>query len=127
MADWEDWLASECFEGCHHEIERDALAAVVPLLRSTLPTAEAVVGAAGMEMDAEPEIAAAGGMVTRVLYELACEKLAGRSATKGIVCPGCGNFSTDFKYVRVKVVSESGPQSQLICQNCGKEFGPADV
>ncbi len=127
LADWEDWLAGECSEGCHHAIERDALATVIPLLRSKLPTAEAVVNGAGMKMEAKSEIAAAGGMVARVLYELACEKLAKRSATKGIACPGCGNFSTDFKYVRVKVVSESGPQSQLECRSCGREFGPDDA
>jgi hypothetical protein len=47
LLDWEDWLAGEWFEGCHHEIERDALATVLPLLRTKLPTAEAVIAAAG--------------------------------------------------------------------------------
>jgi hypothetical protein len=52
LGDWEDWLDGEWFECCHHEIEREALAAVLPLLRSKLPTAEAVVPAAGMDMHA---------------------------------------------------------------------------
>jgi hypothetical protein len=127
LADWEDWLGGEWFEGCHHEIERDALASVIPLLRSKFPTAEAVVAAAGVEMDAESQMAAAGGMVARISHEFACEKLAERAATKGVACPGCGNFSTGYEYVRVEQVSESGPQSHLVCRGCGKEFGPADV
>lgn len=127
LADWEDWLAGEWFESCNHVIEREALAAVLPLLRSKLPTADVLVRAAGMEMDAESEIAAQGGLVASVSYQLACEKLAKRAATKGIACPRCGNFSTDYEYVRVDKVSESGPRSHLVCHGCGKEFGPADV
>lgn len=127
LADWENWLVGEWFESCHHEIERDALAAVIPLLRSLLPTASAVVAAAGMERDAESEIAAAGGMVAQLAHEFACEKLAQRAATKGVACPGCGNFSIDYEYVRVEQVTESGPQSHLVCRACGKEFGPAEV
>jgi hypothetical protein len=127
LADWEDWLAGEWFEGCHHEIERDALAAVIPLLHSRLPTAEAVVAAAGREMEAESEIAAQGGMVARASYEFSCQNLAQRASTKGVVCPGCGSLSTDYEYRRVEQVSESGPQSHLVCRRCGKEFGPLDV
>jgi hypothetical protein len=127
LADWEDWLNGEWFEGCHHEVERDALAAVIPLLRSKLPTAEAVIAAAGTEKAPVSAIAAAGGMVARVSHEFACEKLAQRAATKGVACPHCSDFSTNHKYVRVEQVSESGPQSHLLCGACGKEFGPADV
>jgi hypothetical protein len=49
LADWEDWLGAEWFEICRHEIEREALGAVLPLLRSKLPTADAIIAAAGME------------------------------------------------------------------------------
>jgi hypothetical protein len=48
LRDWEDWLDGEWFEGCHHEIEHEALAAVLPLLRSKFSSAEAAVAAAGM-------------------------------------------------------------------------------
>jgi hypothetical protein len=127
LADWEDWLAGEWFEGCQHEIERAALAAVLPLLRSKLPTAGAIIAAAGMEGQDESPIAQAGGMVARSSHEVACQKLAERAATKGVSCPGCGAFSTDYEFARVEEVSESGPQSHLVCRRCGKEFGPADV
>lgn len=127
LVDWEDWLGGEWFESCHHEIERDALAAVIPLLRSKVPTAEAVVAAAGMEMDAQSEIVEQAGMVARISHEFACEKLAERATTKGVACPECGNFSTDYEYVRVAEVSESGPQSHLVCCGCKKQFGPADL
>jgi hypothetical protein len=127
FADWADWLDGEWCEGCLHEIEREALAAVLPLLRSKLPTAEAVVTAAGMERKAGSEIAAAGGMVARISHEFACAKLAERAARRGVACPGCGNFSTAYEYVRVDQVSESGPQSHLICQRCGRKFGPAEL
>ena len=55
------------------------------------------------------------------------QKLAERAASEGVVCPACGSFSTDHKYVRLDAVSESGRQSHLVCCVCGKEFGPADV
>jgi|SRR5579884_684799 hypothetical protein len=55
LTDWEGWLSGKCFEDCHHEIERNALAVVISLLRSRLPTAEAVIAATGMEVDAEFE------------------------------------------------------------------------
>ncbi len=127
LADWEDWLGGEWFEQCHHEIEREALSAVLPLLRSKLPTADAVVAAVGMEDQDESPLATAGGMVARISHELACQKLAERAASKGVACPGCGVFSTDYDFVRVEQVSEAGPQSHLICRGCGKEFGPSDV
>jgi len=126
LADWEDWLGGEWFESCHHEVEREAIAAVLPLLRSEMPTAEAVVAAAGMEVESESEIASQGGMVARISYEFACQKLAERAGTRGVACPGCGRFSSDYEYVRVEQVSDSGPQSHLVCRGCGKEFGPAD-
>ena len=127
LADWEDWLGGEWFEACRHDIEREAMATVLPLLRSKLPTADAVVAAAGMDGEYESAIAAAGGIVARVSHEFACQKLAERAATKGVACPGCGSFSTEYEFVRVEQVSESGPQSHLVCRGCGKEFGPADV
>lgn len=125
--DWDDWLEGECFEQCNHEVEREALAGVIPLLRSKLPTAEAVVAAAGMGKDSGSEIASAGGIVARISHEFAFEKFAARAASKGVACPGCGRFSRDYEYVRVERVSESGPQSHLVCLGCGREFGPEDV
>jgi hypothetical protein len=127
LADWEDWLGGEWFEGCAHEIEREALAAVIPLLQSRLPSAEVVIEAAGMEIDAASETAKEGGMVARILHESACRRLAERVATKGITCPGCGNFSKEFDFMQVEQVSESGPQSHLVCRSCNREFGPTDV
>jgi hypothetical protein len=126
LADWEDWLAGEWSEGRRHKIESDALLSVLPLLRSKLPTVEAVVEAAGMSMEGESEVAKSGGMVARISHEIACQKLAERAARKGVVCPGCGISSTDYEYVRVEQVSESGPQSHLVCRACGQEFGPAE-
>jgi hypothetical protein len=127
LADWEDWLGGEWSESCDHQIEAEALAVIIPLLRSKLPTVEAVVAAAGMEMEVESEAAEEDGMVARILHEMACQKLAGRAMAKGVACPRCGMFSTDYEYVRLEQVSESGPQSHLVCHECGKEFGPADV
>ena len=126
LAEWEDWLAGEWFESCHHEIERDALGAVIPLLRSKLPTPETIASAAGRKIGDEPS-AQNSGMVTNVMYEFAFRKMAARAAEKGVACPGCGIFSNDYKCVSVKRVAESGPQSCLVCRGCGKEFGPLDV
>ncbi len=127
LTEWEDWLSGTWRSACHHPVEYDALAAVIPLLQSRLPNAEQVVEAAGMQAKDESNLAAAGGLVERISYELACQKLAVRVATKGIACPGCGVFSTDYQYLRVEQVSESGPQSRLICRTCGHAFGPLDV
>ncbi|MEW6744459.1 MAG: hypothetical protein AB1486_17025 [Planctomycetota bacterium] len=66
-------------------------------------------------------------MVARISHEFACQKLADRAATKGVACPGCGVFSTNYEFVRVDQASESGPQSHLVCRGCGKEFGPSAV
>jgi hypothetical protein len=46
LADWVDWLAQKWSKDCHHEIEREALTSVIALLRSKLPTPEAIVAAA---------------------------------------------------------------------------------
>jgi hypothetical protein len=100
LADWEDWLAGEWFDGCGHEVEREAVAVVLPLLRSRLPTAEAVVAAADVGGEDESPIAAGGGMVARISHEFACQKLAERAARKGLACPGCGSFSTDYEFIR---------------------------
>lgn len=127
LADWEDWLNGEWIESCHHTIEREALLAVLPLLQSKLPTANSVITAAGMKTDNESLTASEGGMVARISHEIACQKLAERATRKGVTCPGCGTFSTNYQYMRVEMVSEDGPQSHLICRRCGKEFGPMDV
>lgn len=127
LADWEDWLGGEWFEACQHDIEREALSVVLSLLRSKLPTADAIIAATGRQVEDESPIAATGGMVSRISHEFACQKLAERAASKGVACPGCGSFSSDYEFVRVKQVSESGPQSHLVCRGCRKKFGPADV
>jgi hypothetical protein len=79
-----------------------------------------------MEQEESP-IAAAGGMVARISHELACQKLAERAASKGVACPGCGEFSTDYDFVQAEQVSESGPQPHLVCRGCGGVFGPSDM
>jgi hypothetical protein len=127
LAEWKDWINGECLERCHHDIEREALLAVLPLLRSKLPTVESIIAAAGMNEDREPKIASASDMVERISYEIACQTLAERAVRKGLTCPGCGIFSTNFEYMRVEMVSEEGPQSYLVCRHCGLEFGPLDV
>jgi hypothetical protein len=127
LADWADWLGGEWVEACHHAIEHDALATVIPLLQTKFPTAESVVAAAGMQIVAKSEIGVADDLVTRLSYELACQKLAERVAVKGVACPGCGNFSTHYTYVRVEQISETGPLSYLMCHNCNRIFGPTDL
>jgi hypothetical protein len=127
LADWHDWLAGGWAGGCRHETERQAMASVLPLLLARLPTAEAVVRAAGMAGATESAIAEAGGMVARASHEFACQRLAERAASRGVTCPGCGTFSTDYDHVRVAEVSASGPQSHLKCRGCGEEFGPLEV
>jgi hypothetical protein len=47
LADWQDWLEGEWFEACRHQLEREALAGLIPAFREKFPTAEAVVEAAG--------------------------------------------------------------------------------
>jgi hypothetical protein len=127
LRDWEDWLDGEWFESCHHEVEREALAAVLPLLRSKFPTVKSLVAEARKKPHARPEPTSGGEKVDRILHEVACQELAKRAATKGIACPGCGRFSNDYDYARVEEVSESGPQSHLVCRECGEEFGPEDI
>ncbi len=121
LADWTDWLDGEWVKGCHHEIEYRALADVIPLLQTKLPTAEKLVAEAGMQMDSDSGLQ---GLVGRISYEFACQTLATRAATKGIACPNCGNFSIDYDYVKIEPISESGPQSHLVCRQCNTEFGP---
>lgn len=127
LADWQDWLAGECLEECHHKVEREALLTVLPVLQSKLPTVEAIIAAAGMDIGREPTVDSVSDRVNRISHEIACQKLAERAVGKGITCPGCGTFSTDYEYVRVDVVSEEGPLSYLLCRQCGTEFGPMEV
>ena len=87
------WTASGSSDA-GHEIEREALATVLLLLRSKLPTA----GGRGR-----------GSRDGRALNgELACQRLAERAAIKGVACPGCGCFSTGYKYVQVGKVFRGG-------------------
>jgi hypothetical protein len=126
MADWEDWLDGEWFEACRHEVERDALADLIPVWKAELPTAEDVAAAAGFAPGEEPA-ADVPPMVERLSYEFACEGLARRVAAKGVACPHCGRFSNDHEYRRVAMVTADGPRSCLACDTCGEEFGPDDV
>ncbi len=125
LADWEGWLEGEWFDACRHEVEREALAGLVPSFRAAFPTAEAVVEAAGFAPEEPP--AGPGGMVGRISHEFACQRLARRAAEKGLACPRCGGFSNDYHYRKVEVVDPGGPQPMLICKSCGGEFGPDDV
>lgn len=125
LADWQDWLEGEWFESCQHEIEREALARVIPFFREKFPTAEAVVEAAGFSPEEPP--AGPDGMVGQISYEFACDELAKRAAEKGLACPHCGEFSNDYEYQKVEVVDPDGPRSMLVCKNCEEEFGPDDM
>lgn len=131
LDDWADWLEGEWFEACSHECEREALGAIIPSLREQFPTGEVLINAAGMSADGDEDEASPtrepGGMVERISHEFACEKLAKRAAQKGITCPRCGQFSDDYDYRRVGMVTADGPQSCLVCKSCQGEFGPFDV
>jgi hypothetical protein len=54
LRDWEFWLGGNCFQYCHHEIEREALAAILPLLRFRFPTSNDVIGAAEQDRTGRP-------------------------------------------------------------------------
>jgi hypothetical protein len=127
LAEWEDWLSRDWSKGCAHEIEREGLKMIIPLLLSKFPSAAAVVKAAGMEKEAESEVIIEDEIVSRILHERAFRQLTERATTKGITCPSCRNFSREYDFVQVEQISESGPESYLVCLNCKKKFGPADV
>jgi hypothetical protein len=127
LCDWEDWLRGDWFDGGHHEVEREALADVIPLLRSNLPSVEVVISRSGLMNLPESEDASGAGMVARISHEFACRKLTGRVMTKGIACPHCGAFSNEHRFVGVGRLSDDGAQSHLICCVCGEQFGPTDV
>ncbi len=129
LADWEEWVAGGWLDGCAHEAERDALGAVIPALRDELATVGKLLVASGTATDAgHPHPGAeAGGALARIEYEFACQKLAARAAERGLTCPGCGHFGTDFRYDRVEPVTTEGPQSRLVCPACEGEFGPDDA
>jgi len=122
LRDWEDWLGGEWFDACRHEVEREVLAVLVPTWQVELPTADALVQAAGF--DGRREAPKQSPMVERISYEFACENLAKRVAQKGLACPNCGNFSNEYVYQRVECVSLDGPRSYLKCTSCEHEFGP---
>ncbi len=127
LADWQDWLGRDWREDCHHEFERESLEAVIPVLLASFPDAAALVAASGMGSGPESGIAAEGGLVAWISHEIACRALAERSRRKGVTCPGCGRHSTEYQYVPVAQVSETGPGSHLVCRGCGKEFGPEEA
>jgi len=122
LREWEDWLAGQWFEGCRHEVECEILAELVPTWQSLLPTAEAVIEAAGY--DDGREIPKQSPMLERICYEFACDKLVQRALQKGLACPNCGNYSNEFIYHRVETVSLEGARSCLQCTGCKHEFGP---
>lgn len=127
---WEEWVAVGWLDSCAHESERDALGEVLPALRADLPSAEALLAAAGIPAEdaggPSPHIEP-GGMVDRITYEFACEKLATRAGEKGMACPHCDYFGMDFQYERVESVSTDGPRSSLVCPACEARFGPDEV
>jgi hypothetical protein len=125
LADWQDWVEGEWFEGCRHEVERDALAGLIPSLREAFPTTDALVKAAGFTPEEPP--AAMEGVLGQITYEFACDALAGRAAEKGLACPRCGELSNDYEYRKVEMVDPDGPRSVLVCKACEGEFGPDDV
>lgn len=127
LSDWEDWLDGEWFDSSHHEVEREALAEIIPLLRSKLPTAEDVIARAGIGNKPSSADALEDVRVVRISHELACQKLADRVKTKGIACPHCGVFSNEHHFVHVGAVSKEKPASHLACCACGQQFGPEDV
>ncbi len=122
LSDWQDWLAGEWFDACRHEVEREILADLVPTWQAELPTAGALIKSAGY--DDTGEVPRLSPMVERVCYEFACDRLAKRAIEKGLACPKCGNFSSDYVYQRVELVSLEGLRSQLKCRSCEHEFGP---
>lgn len=116
LTEWKDWLACAWRESCHHDIEREALARVLPSLRSRLPTAEDVVAAAGVNMEAGVSSApcspeelvddddvsreilsylgrrdAAAAVVSAAGEDAGAESAVapGRAVT-GVTCPACG-------------------------------------
>jgi Leucine Rich repeat len=125
LDDWENWLEGEWFESCHHKVEREALACLIPSFREDFPTAEALVEAAGLSPGDTP--AELEGTVGLVSYEFACQDLAKRAAEKGLACPRCGEFSNEYEFRKVKVIDADGARSVLICKSCEGEFGPDDV
>jgi hypothetical protein len=130
LAGWEEWIAGGWFDGCADDADRDALGEFIASLWAELPTVDALLAAAGMtaEDSGQPSPGIeAGGMVDRISYEFACQKLAARAVEKGVACPECAHFGTDFRYDRVETVSADGPQSKLICPACDAGFGPDDV
>jgi hypothetical protein len=127
VRDWEDWLGGEWFDKCDHEVERDALASVMPLLRSRFSTVQDLLSAAGMTEPNDSDMAALDPAVAAISYEYAFRALAERAMTKGVGCPRCGLFSQDYECRQVQGVSATGPQSTLVCRSCGGEFGPLDV
>jgi len=122
LRDWVDWLRGEWFDACRHEVEREILTALAPSWQVELPTAEALIEAAGF--DERREVPKRSPMVERISYEFACENLAKRVAQKGLACPNCGKVSNEYVYQRLESVSLEGPRSCLKCTNCEHEFGP---
>ena len=127
LSDWEHWLDSEWVVDCHHQFERAALSAVLPLLRSKLPTPQIVVSAAKLDGKYISRTVEDNELSGRICYEISCNLLAERAAKKGVTCPGCNTFTTNYEFIRIPAVSESGPQSRLVCCACGKTFGPLDI
>jgi hypothetical protein len=127
LADWEDWLAGEWAALCEHPVEREAMAPVMPLLRSRFPTSAALIAAAGKRPTLQEWLAACSPLVARVTHELSSRNLAQRARAKGVGCPHCGKVSRKHRFVQVDGVTESGPQSHMTCRHCRKGFGPLDV
>jgi hypothetical protein len=129
LADWDEWLAGGWLDSCAHEAERDALGEVIPSLRAEFPTVQGLLVAAGIAEEAgqPPHGVESGGALDSIQYEFACQKLAAQAVEKGLTCPHCDRFGSDFRYERVETVSADAPRSRLVCPACEADFGPDDV
>jgi len=124
LYDWEEWLAGSWFESCSHEMEREAVGDILPLLRKEIPTVRSLLAASGMASGTQ----SIDSEARSILAHFACAKLAARADEKGIACPGCKTFSNDYEYVPQEVVDpKSADTSHLVCRACGRKFGPLDM
>ena len=124
LEDWEEWLEYKWIDHCRHELEREALGDVLPMLRLVCPTPRDVLISAGIDPDQEwpddPHVPS-----NHWRYLLASLSLIARAQNRGIPCPLCGMFSTDYTYTAVKM-EQYDSLPYLTCPNCGGDFGPRE-
>ena len=124
LENWEEWLEHKWVDHCQHDVEREALGDVLPMLRANFPTPRDLLLSAGIDPDEErpgdPHSPVGHGS-----YILACCSLAMRAEEQGLVCPLCGMFSTDYTFTPVKM-AELDRLPYLTCPNCDGNFGPPE-